>query len=384
MKKRYIFLISLSTIIIIDIILSIFIMRFEYLIRWQNRICLTELDENMGWVPLSNAAISVRSAEYHSMFRSNSEGYRNQRDYNHEDEIIVLIGDSFVQGCEVNDNELFSFILEKETGINILNAGVMGYGPDQEYFMMNKIISEYNNIKHIFVFFYINDLKDLLSNNINTDFPKKPKFIVKNDTISLDINAPGENQFDELAYPNHISYRISSVIKYFLYKSSISRVILSNLQFTQLGKWMYEKNLMHIPDYMSYDWRLADSEILCKALPVYRYIIRQMNRECKKEDIPLTVFLIPSEFQYQNVLVKQMDKLKMLYNYENGISAAYDSVISILKEEQIKYIYPLSQMKENEKKNHLTFRFDKHLNVNGHKLIAEMLKEYLSENSSNR
>ncbi len=44
---------------------------------------------------------------------------------------ILVVGDSFAFGDQVSDNETWSAVLEKNTGIPVLNGGVCGYGIDQ-------------------------------------------------------------------------------------------------------------------------------------------------------------------------------------------------------------------------------------------------------------
>jgi lysophospholipase L1-like esterase len=44
---------------------------------------------------------------------------------------IVALGDSFVWGFGVEEDEIFSAVLARATGAEVVNAGVSGYGPDQ-------------------------------------------------------------------------------------------------------------------------------------------------------------------------------------------------------------------------------------------------------------
>ena len=46
--------------------------------------------------------------------------------------VIVLVGDSLVQGLGVNDAETFGWLLASKMGFRVINLGVLGYGTDQE------------------------------------------------------------------------------------------------------------------------------------------------------------------------------------------------------------------------------------------------------------
>ncbi len=68
---------------------------------------------------------------------------------------IVVIGGSFAQGAGVNDEETFSFLLQKKIpNYKINNYGVGGYGTYQSYLLLEDIIDKKNNIKHV-IYFYI-------------------------------------------------------------------------------------------------------------------------------------------------------------------------------------------------------------------------------------
>lgn len=71
-------------------------------------------------------------------FRNNSWGLRGAREYNKEkktDVRILILGDSFVYGLGVNDEETFASLLEENLSrdgrtVEVINAGMMGKGTD--------------------------------------------------------------------------------------------------------------------------------------------------------------------------------------------------------------------------------------------------------------
>lgn len=369
--------------IIAEIILHIVLARFNYLNNWNSRNELWCRDSLLGWYNAAKADEYVHGTDFHSHVRTDENGFR--LDEKQTGNAILLIGDSFVQACEVDDNETFGYILEQMTDFNVINAGVAGYGTDQEMLLLERILQKNDNVKHVILFFYINDLKDIINNNINTNFPRKPMFVIRDDSLTRFEEMPRlmKNK-NEAKKPEGLTYRISELIKNLLYKSAIYRVAVSGLQFTSAGKWLYSKNLMNIPDYMSYDWRLADNEILEHSLPVWRKLIKRMDSECMANNTSFTIILIPSEFTYQERLIQQFNALEKLYKYSNNIVYAYECIASILEDENIDYIYPLNVFKREQAKGGVTFRFDKHFNERGHKLMAEILEDYINESGSHR
>ena len=99
-------------------------------------IAVVIYDEWTGWTFRPN---SIRQA---GAFTINSSGFRSRRDYSQippADTLrIAVFGDSFTAGDDVSDDEVWSYLLERElnqAGIRaeVLNFGVGAYGMDQAY-----------------------------------------------------------------------------------------------------------------------------------------------------------------------------------------------------------------------------------------------------------
>lgn len=76
---------------------------------------------------------------------------------------ILLIGDSFVQGVGVNDDETFGWILARHLPYHFVNLGAAGYGTDQELIRIEKFFEKNTDtiVRDIFVFVYENDFFDI-------------------------------------------------------------------------------------------------------------------------------------------------------------------------------------------------------------------------------
>ena len=87
----------------------------------------------LGWIPLKNAK-NISMGTY--MVNFNSDGVRGIKTYTKERQSaivrIVVVGDSFTFGEDVNDDETYPAQLEKVLpNAEVLNYGVHGYGLDQ-------------------------------------------------------------------------------------------------------------------------------------------------------------------------------------------------------------------------------------------------------------
>lgn len=63
-------------------------------------------------------------------FSTDKRGFRNRED--RDDADIVLLGDSYVEGAYVSDDETAAAVLEKRTGLRVTNLGMAGFGTLQE------------------------------------------------------------------------------------------------------------------------------------------------------------------------------------------------------------------------------------------------------------
>ncbi|HEY5602164.1 MAG TPA: hypothetical protein VIM41_03570, partial [Gammaproteobacteria bacterium] len=92
--------------------------------------------------------------EYEVTVSNNAAGMRGSKDYVQKKDRgvvrIALLGDSFVYGHGVNDNEVVSFILEQylnesrsQTRYEVLNFGVSGFGQAEEFMTYRKLVRKY-------------------------------------------------------------------------------------------------------------------------------------------------------------------------------------------------------------------------------------------------
>jgi hypothetical protein len=109
-----------------------------------------------------------KSADVNVRFRINRQGMRAERDFAYEKppgtKRIVSLGDSFTVGYEVEVDQTFSSILEREIGehgyrVEVLNTGVSGYGTAEEVLYLERELFRYSP-DLVLVSFCGNDLVD--------------------------------------------------------------------------------------------------------------------------------------------------------------------------------------------------------------------------------
>jgi hypothetical protein len=96
-------------------------------------------DAGLGWVPTPNSVSTVTTARtIHA--EHNSLGFRDIEFKPDGRPAILFLGDSFVWGVDAEANERFTDLLRRKLPqFSIVNAGVSGYGTDQEYLWLQRI-----------------------------------------------------------------------------------------------------------------------------------------------------------------------------------------------------------------------------------------------------
>lgn len=125
---------------------------------------LMVLDEKLGWKHAANVRkVFVNEYGERALVAQNAHGRRGPfRDFTHRERRfrILVLGDSFTEGVQVGEHDLFTAVLERNLpDIEFINAGVGGYGTVQEHLFLASEGLKYNPDLVILMFFE-NDLSD--------------------------------------------------------------------------------------------------------------------------------------------------------------------------------------------------------------------------------
>jgi len=132
-------------------------------------------DAELGWSPVPNSASTVTTARtIHA--RHNSLGFRDIEFKPDGRPVMLFVGDSFVWGVDAEAGERFTDLLRQRLPqYQTVNAGVSGYGTDQEYLWLNRIWPKIHPDVVVLFFCTDNDRKDNTS-NVRYGRYRKPYF----------------------------------------------------------------------------------------------------------------------------------------------------------------------------------------------------------------
>jgi GDSL-like lipase/acylhydrolase family protein len=141
-------------------------------------------DSELGWVPRPGS-VSTVTTERTIHARHNALGFRDIEFKPDGRPVMLFLGDSFVWGVDAEAGERFTDILRgKLPEFQTVNAGVSGYGTDQEYLWLRRIWPSVRPSVVVLLFCTDNDRLDN-SSNLRYGRYRKPYFVTGADGALL-------------------------------------------------------------------------------------------------------------------------------------------------------------------------------------------------------
>jgi len=169
------------------------------------RALLFRHDAELGWAPVPNASATftgTRTVTVHN----NSLGLRDIEPAGVRKPTVLFVGDSFVWGYDVEAGERFTDLLRaKLPAVRIVNAGVPGYGTDQEYLLLARIWSAINPDVVVLMFCTGNDRVDNSANMRNGGY-YKPYLVSTGDGASHFAGQP-------VPWSRHVYFRENALVR---------------------------------------------------------------------------------------------------------------------------------------------------------------------------
>jgi hypothetical protein len=177
-------LITLATLAAIEIVLRIIDPRIFREDKTERSLTYG-YDAELGWVPTPNSSSDV-TMERTIHVRHNSLGLRDIELARDSRPTMLFIGDSMVWGADAEANERFTDLLRSRiAGYITVNAGVSGFGTDQEYLWLQRIWPKIEPAVVVLTFCTANDRSDN-GTNVRYGGNRKPYFATAADgTLEL-------------------------------------------------------------------------------------------------------------------------------------------------------------------------------------------------------
>ena len=141
---------------------------------WQSNKDCIEFDEDLIFVP-KETSCNFKNLEFETKITFDKLGRYSDHPYTNKNNGIAVIGDSHAMGWGVNDNETFSYLLEKDIKRPVYNLAVSGYGTKRELIRLEKS-GLLDNIDTIIIQYCYNDVGENINFRKNSYEVAKEKF----------------------------------------------------------------------------------------------------------------------------------------------------------------------------------------------------------------
>ncbi len=191
--------------IVVSLFLSLAVA--EVILRLSHRIpllidernTLYRYDALLGWSPLPHVQGLLKGSR-HVHVSHNAQGFRDRDHLETKQPVLLVLGDSFVYGYDVEAGERFTDLLQQRLpSWDIYNLGVSGYGTDQEYILLKQVLPNVKPTRVLLVFCQ-NDTEDNTTNKRYGYY--KPYFIAHENQLELQgVPVPRGVRYSVAAHP---------------------------------------------------------------------------------------------------------------------------------------------------------------------------------------
>jgi lysophospholipase L1-like esterase len=288
-------------------------------------------DSQLGWAHRPNQTGQFNHEDFSVTVTHSSQALRDD-EYpvaRNEKQRMVVLGDSYAWGFGVEQDERFSEIIEdRNPDWEIINAGVSGYGTDQELIYLEETGINFKP-DVVLLLFYENDY----GNNVNKEqyWHNKPYYLVVDESLQLN-NVPVPNA------------QAKQLIDRFL----LGRTCLGRKLYT--SSYRIQSMLGTLP---TTEQRLAQFATGQDEFDLTGRLLLEINRICQANSSKFVLVSIPMN-------QKKRSYLETLANSKSIPYLALDKVFAATKKS-------------------VTFPHDSHWNPAGHALAADAMEAYLKD-----
>jgi lysophospholipase L1-like esterase len=346
----------------------------------------------LAFTPNAEGWHSSLRGEYSSYIKINSKGLRgHEYDYKQSDNTyrILVLGDSFTAGLQVAEEETFPKLLEAllqaefpRTNFEVINAGVIGYGTDNQLAYFTAEGYKYQPDLVLLAFFTGNDITDNIWYSLYNLENDQLVQVAAAQPPDPGARAPGWSRegstFRKVRTFLYSNSRLYSVSIELLTLAAIQRVpALANLLIS-LGLVEITQPVVNYGNIYAFRYLPEEAWIKTEALIV------QLKREVEANGGELLVAILPDETDVDEDRRSEIYDAYAHLTKEQALSGPLPArhIAQLLQAQNISYVSLLTALQDHQRQTGevLYYRYDGHWNAAGHAVAGQAIFQYLIEN----
>lgn len=358
--KKNILLLIVSTVIVLAICELFVRIVFPQI---NTHDAMFQFDETLGWefIPNKKGTI-VYEGGINLTVQVNEEGYRDTSFQNKKgDTKIMVLGDSFVSNISVEDNEVFTQVMENQLEeTSVYNLGVNGYGQVQEYLVLKEWYPKLQpNLIMVMIY---------LRNDFTDNMGKYP-WLYPRPTVVFDTDVPVQ------IIPPSTEFEAKKKLPFY-YKSHLYRFVKKSLSNIK-SKTVKGDDASYTPPEIV-TCRYPMTEESKELFDTMERMILEMHQYGKDTNTPVIFALAPSMVQVEDDL---WSKVK---GYDTSIGLQRDlpnaTLLAFAKANHINMIDLMPALKKADQNGVKMYNSqEQHWTVAGNKVVGDVLSEYIQE-----
>jgi hypothetical protein len=331
-------------------------------------------------------------------WETNSDGFRGNELRRQPDIRVMVYGDSSIQAEFSNLEDTFPFRLEKYLAaglpgydIEVVNAGVIGFGPDQSLIKLSKEADRYKPSLIIFHVFATNDFGDIIRNRLFDLGPDgnlvATQFERTKDELLIDATSKRQGRiraFISSLLFKRVAERIGARIRIALKKSPTAQdtidfyISLADNEY-DVYRRSQPRRFSHFADHDDLDVAIYPrAESSRTKIRLMAAVLREVKRFTTAKGIELLVLIQPSAVDLtENCLLSYKDLERYPeYKRTNLTSVIEEACIAA----GIQHINLFETFIGNHPESLYFSTFDRHWNDRGQELAARTTATYILEN----
>lgn len=299
-----------------------------------SKLSIISADQQYGWTLQKNMNLNVYTHGHSINITSNSDGFRNLQSSS-KDNKILLLGDSYLAGRQVDDSELFSTYLNQR-GINVLNYGIPAWSTDQQIMLLMDLVKN-ESFEKVVLLFSPNDIRENYAKNFIT---------IKNNSLEF-------IKFNRLKNIERLKWKLAGISYTYNYLSKING--WSEGSFNSILGRYYTSNASMFSDADLYKKQISST--VEKAYMKTSILLRNLKKISGEK---LVILLIPTKYP---IHFKSDDPNRV----ENWLR-------EFCITEEIEF-YSMQNIVNEEIENE--FFYDLHYTPRGHELVGKRMYDIL-------